>query len=843
MALEWAATSSTPNAFYQKTQNFVAKRKVLSAFEAGLKRTCVKKPTKAQVHHLLKHFVVLPFDFAPETGRDSFDCYNLLMDAVGDKDCRKAKSLHAILYKMATDFAISGGEITRDSLARRISAVATFTVPVLQQAGEGITEILAKRLRNRIAAEINSKKYIPEIFIEIGDAKDKARLFCHPVLFLEKLLHDVNNINLYEINRSLKHSGLKPLGVNINPQDFSLTFESILKDTTHLRLVLEKFTQILSSFHRKNRGSLIRRTPKEKKHIINEISWDICDKTHYLSEYEVKTTLGKLDIAIAKVFAVVSRAGQGKTNFVCDLVENCLTKRNIPCAFFTGKELVNVGRGQLQSYITRAIYGDDAPGTIDALMHDLNEEAIRKGTAGIILIDAINEHPDFKAFSLEIERFIEKCIEYSNIRVILTCRSEYFDDRFGNLSKSSFADRMVIEREIHQHMTKEHKQRLVEGYLRFYKICDNRMSDHVFHQLEEDPFLLRVFCEAYGDHTAKSLKQTPFIYHIRREAVFRTYFDKKFEGLKERASSITGSPTRKQNPYWSVLKKVICWMIEQDAYSDVPLSIFDTDQDELRLLLELIDEDILLRKDINPKKIFAQREVVNFTFDSCRDFLISNYLINVILQNDESKFKHLVKKLTNPELTIADGLQEYLFFASRYEQEDVAIEVIKKQPWYQQVLCRCVFELDENFITDDDDAALKKACIKDDQLAPYIMNQLLFRYDVSHHPHANISLLFDILDTVSDSTFSSLRERIFGREHGIQKSYYPIEKLTKHLKPLLLRRKWHSSYEGLVRILLYLWDMRGPDYFCPAEDLFREFKKVHRNIARRLTNSTVISLH
>jgi len=833
--LEWAVTSSTPKTFYEKTQKFVAKTKVLNAFEAGLERACGKKPTKAQVHHLLKHFVVLPFDFTPSTGRDYLDCYNLLLNAVGGKDCRKAKSLHAILYKMATEFAINGGEITRASLAKRISAEAPFAVPVLQQAGEGITVILAKRLQNRIAAEKNSKKYIPEVFVEIGNVKDKARLFCHPVLFLEKLISDVKNIHLYEFNRLLKHSGLKPLGVNINTQDFTLTFDSIEKDTTHLRQALAKFSQTLSTLNRASHSSLARLAPKGKKHVINEISWYINDKARFLDDYEVKTSLEKIDIATAKVFAIVSRAGQGKTNFVCDLAENCLAKRNIPCVFFTGKELVNVGDGQLQSYIARTIYGDDAPGSIDGLMHDVNEEAMRRGTAGIVLIDAINEHPVLETFSREIERLIEKCLEYPHIRIILTCRSEYFDERFGNLCKSSFSDRMVIERQIHQDMAPEHKHRMVNGYLKFFKIGDNRMSEHVFRQLEDDPFLLRVFCEAYGDHTANSLKRIPFISHIRREAVFRMYFNKKFESLKERGSNTIDSSTRRQSAYWSVLKKVIHCMIEQDIYTDVPLSVFDSNQSELQLLLELIDEDILLRKDIDPNKIFAQKEVVNFTFDACRDFLISKYLIEVILQEDESKFRHLVKKLTDPKLTVAEGLQEYLFFASRHENKKVAIETIKMESWYQSILHSYVFELDESAITDEDDKALKEACIQDDPSAPYIVVQLLKRYDVSRHPHANISLLFNVLDMLSDNTFSRLCEFTFGKNNG----YYPIETLTKHLKPLLIGNKWHSACTELAKILLYLWDLTGPNYSYPARELFWEFKQRHPNTALRLMKNHI----
>lgn len=838
--LDWSRTSSTPRVFYGKVSKFSAKLRVLRAFQKSLRSVLDREPTQKQVQTLLRHFVVVSFDFATRSGRDTADCHSQLINSVDQQDTRYAGTLFTILYDMASEYAPQGGEITRESLSQRISANAAFAVPILQQAGRAIAEILSMRLHNRIAAQKNSKKYIPKVFVEVGDIKDRARLFCHPALFLRKIADNIAHLDLFELNRLMQNAGLKPLKVPVAPDTLRGTFNSLDHDGECLRQALEALTSSFSELKHGSKGVVARRVPRDKQHIFNEIDWRIGDIASGLMDFEVQRLLKDIDVASARVFAVVSRAGQGKTNFVCDLVENCLAKREIPCAFFTGKELGPVGRQQLGGFIARSIYGDNAPGTLGSLLKDLEDEASRRGTASIILIDAINEHPDLPVFSQEIEEFIEKCLKYPHVRVMLTCRSEYFDARFGNLSKSSFANRMIIEREIHERMGPEHRKRLIQGYFRFFRIRQPPMSEHVFKQLGEDPFLLRVFCEAYGDPAAKTDISIGRLRDIRREALFRQYFNRKVGALGSRAVTKTGFLVGTRHPYQELLRTIIEWMVQQKQFSDVPVEFLGANQ--LDCLSQVLDEDILVRRDLSTDSVLGTREVINFTFDACRDFLLADYLLNVVLQRNAAELQGLIRDLTHEQCTVAEGLRDYLFYASRHLQDSTATATIRSQPWYDAVFVDCVFDLHGSDVTREDADKLREICLSGDIRAPSIACNLVVNYDSALSPHANIPLLFEVLDAMTEARFDHLSERCFGAGHyGLGGGLYRIDKLAKDIRSVILPqgRKWHRPSVELVRLLLYLWDMEGAKYEHPARDLFHEFSKKHPRVADRLIREHV----
>lgn len=834
--LDWATTSSSARAFYQKVCAFSQKSQVVSAFEKGLEKALGRRPTQKQVQTLLKHFVVVPYDFGTRAGRDTVDCRNLLIDSVDQRDIRNAASLFTILYEMASEYAAQAGDITREALAKRISANATFAVPVLQQVGGGIGDILSKRLHNRITAEKNSKKYIPNVFVEVGEIKDRARLFCHPVLFLRKLANKITDIDLFNLNRLMTKSGLKPLRLQFAVDDLKGTFDSVDRDAQRLGKDLQTLKASLLDLKRNQRGVLAKQVPKNKQHIFNEVGWSIGDIAVPLVDWVVEPLLNDLDVARARVFAIISRAGQGKTNFVCDLAENCLAKRHIPCAFFTGKELGTLDRGQLSSYIARAVYGDQAPGTLLSLLTDIENEACRQGTTGVILVDAINEHPDLRTFSQELESFIEKCLEYPHVRVIFTCRSEYFDARFGNLTRSSFANRLVIEKEIHERMGPEHRKRLIRGYFRFFRIRPTFMSKHVHRQLSEDPFLLRVFCEAYGDPAANSDISVGKLRHIRREALFREYFNRKFQALQSRETIKTGFLVGTHHPYQETLRRMVEWMVQERKFSDVPVHIFPTNQ--LNYLSQLLDEDILVRRDLVTDSVLGTAEVINFTFDACRDFLVADFLVNVVLGTDADHFRKLVGDLTDEQSTVAEGLQDYLFYASRHLQDLTARAIIGSQPWYDTIFTHCVFDLDGRDVTAEDANKLRDICLSGDHRAPSIACNLIMNYDPTLSPHVNISVLFDVFDTMSQSDFHDLCRGAFAtsRWEIPPLGVYPIGKLVRNIRSIVLVKgqKWSPMLTDLVRLLLYLWDEEDDHYRHPARDLFYDFSEKHPRVAKRL---------
>jgi hypothetical protein len=831
--LHWARASSSGKSFYAKTRKFMAKERVLEAFEDGLALAIGKAPNQDDVHRLLRHFIVVPFDFDLRAGRDAVDNSNALTASVPDGDTRNAGSLGTILFEMAAEYAIAAGEITRDDLSQRITAKASFAVPILHRVGRAISDILLTRLRNRLQAEKNSKKYIPDVFVEIGDVKDSARLFCHPTLFLRKLVDDIRRLDVFDLNRFLAMTGLPLLRINVPEVG---DYDSLERDTEAIRRVLAELSASLFDLSRERKAVVATHVPKNKLHVFDEVDWRIRETARALNEYEIDTLLKSIDVARARILAIVSKAGQGKTNFVCDLAQHCLAPRGIPCAYFTGKELGTVGRKQLQGFVARSVYGEGHPGGIDDLLRDIDEEAHRRGTAGIILIDAINEHTDLPVFSQEVEEFIEKCLQYPRVRVIVTCRSEYFEARFANLTKGSFADRLIIHREIQRRMSAEHRRRLIEGYLRFFKIAVSFMSDGVRKQLGEDPFLLRIFCEAYGNPVAASVRKMGHLWNLRREALFREYFKQKLGALSAKASRKTGFLLGDTHPFQDILRKTLAWMLDNDQYADVPVTGFA--EKELGTLTDLVDEDILVRRDLAPASVVGTVEVLNFTFDACRDFLLSDYLLNVLAQRDGPRFQKLVGELTDPQKSVAEGLQQYLFYASRYLADPSITAFLEGQEWYETVFISSLFDLDDDAITQQDAVRLKGFCVNNHQMAPQIVVNLLVRWNPKRHHHANILTLFELFDSLDDPQFADLCNRTFrSREYGVGGGHYPIDKLTDDVKSLLLSTgdRWVSSYATLGRLMLYLWRMTGPQYYRhPAQELFGQFAAVHPAVTSRL---------
>lgn len=835
--LSWAFAASSPLSFYRKISKFSAKVKLLNVFENALKPILGRSLKQKDTYLLLRHMIVLAFDLEPATGRDSIAANNLLKESVSNSNVNDAAGLADLLYKMAADYAKSAGDITLSDISRRISDRASYSVPILLRARQSITELLESRLKNRLAAEKNSKKYIPEIFVEIGDLKDSARLFCHPVLFSRQLSDNNAIIDLFDINRHLEMIGIPPLLLQLPSQphkyeDLQLFSQSIINN-------LSAIDTQLAQIKRNNCSKLFSYVSQDKVDTFNEVASRIGSIAHGLMEYEIRPLMKRVNIITSRVMGIIAKAGNGKTNFVCDLAEHFLLPHNIPCAYFTGKDLGEVRINQLEEFIARSIHATMYSGDISALLEEINSSAEKIGTAGIILIDAINEHPDLSVFAKELERFIQTCIRYPRIRVIFTCRSEFFDVRFGNLKTSSFSNQLVIEDNIQNRMTYEHKCRMVYGYFDFFKLDVQKMSDSVRQQFDEDPFLLRMYCEAYGDSNSKKQKIIKRLLTIRREAMFRMYFQRKMDSLQHMSRMRTGYLSGSGDRYRDVLRSIIKWMVDEKQYADFPISVCELNN--LNELDDIIGEDILFRRDLKPDSVLGNREVLNFTFDACRDFLLADYLVSVTAKQSREKFSELVSQLTDQQNTVSEGLREYLFFSTRYHSDLSLLNIVEKQSWYESTYVQYVFDLEEDAISVKDGERLKRLCLEQHNYTPRITIGLILRYDHELHPNANIGTLFEIFDSLDQDSFESLCLKIAGaRFHGVGGGIFSIDQMVDYFQGIILSSEYcKTSYRNLGRMVLYLWNVMGSRYDYPARILYGKYEKKHPSIASELKSDHI----
>jgi hypothetical protein len=294
--------------------------------------------------------------------------------------------------------------------------------------------------------------------------------------------------------------------------------------------------------------------------------------------------------------------------------------------------------------------------------------------------------------------------------------------------------------------------------------------------------------------------------------------------------------------YQKLLRKVVEWMLAHHQFANVPASVFEPA--ELGALTELIDEDVFLRKDLSTPTatLDDDTEVVGFTFDELRDFLLSDYVLNVVLKQSEHAFEETVERLTKPSSSVAEGVSQYLFFACRHTGQDAAHKVIQKQDWYDRIFVPCIFDMEQDNIANADIEKLKGICLSEEHRAQVIVGALLVRYDTRIYPKTNIKLLFEIFDTMTDEQFTRLVVHIFTRSRSsYEVPYYPISKLAEDLQRLLLVQKehWYEEYTGLAELLLYLWKVTDEDERFPARELYSEFAAVYSELANNLAATHV----
>jgi hypothetical protein len=551
---------------------------------------------------------------------------------------------------------------------------------------------------------------------------------------------------------------------------------------------------------------------------------------------DIEELIKSLEIISSHILFIIARAGQGKTNFICNFAESVLKKRNIPCIFFTGREFNYVEPERITEYFIKSIFGDQIDSFENALKH-LNEFAIKSNSPVIIIIDGINEHKNIPAFSHYLERLIEKVLEYKYIKLILTCRAEYFEERFSNFKYSSFHAEIRFIKNLERYMSEIHKNQMVKGYFRFFKLRYSYISKRAAEVLENDTLLLRMFCEAYGDINAEQEIQLPQIFDIYREKIFREYFKRKIEEASKYDEDSLRLKIGGESKYKQVLNNIIQLMLKREQYSDIaiadlPLEYHDT-------LASLLGEDIIFRKDLaDVDDILDTRiEVVNFTFDEFRDFLLANHLVSVIFRQSTYDFETIVDRILAPKSPVAEGIRTYLFFASRRQNSRGILEIIVKKDWYKEIFIKSIFSVEEEFIKQDDLNEIKLRFCESIQNSSWIIRMLVGRWRSSWYSRLNIHLLFEILSELDENKYEEFVKPCV-RGSGVYSfdgcRSWNIKDLANHLKGELDDENFRNDKDAVnfIELLIYFFPIcEGWTYLTPAFDAFSKFAKLKPDLA------------
>lgn len=604
---------------------------------------------------------------------------------------------------------------------------------------EELRQICHKKSASLISKNKEITKYIPEIFIEESRYKENLRYFSFPILFINKVISDLKNIEFHNVNIVLKKEKKQEINFSNYPENVTVdNYESVYNSlVTHIKKCLLDIERVKE---KKSGGDSVEEIYVERYFFNNSIKWDLED------------ILSQLEYLNLRVLLLKRNAGQGKTNFMCDFTENFLLKRKIISLFFNASDFCDTPVNALMKYFTLSEkYSEKYVAEILTKWWKIT------GIPIVIVIDGLNENISLPNFENHILQAIEEWLKLPFLKIIMTTRCELFQERFGKLSKENIGEEFFVV-DMSGRREEKFKSRIFEGYLKHFEVSIMRdtLNNSTYDLLTNDTLLLRFFCEVNRG------KEQVYMYDIYKYTLFDSYYENKKREIKEK--KIPGGDLL----FDQLVNNICSYMVENKIFNNVPREVFDSN--EIQLLDYLLEGDIVFKEDQIVKKGFVDEviEVLSFTFDEFRDFCITRYLL---MRNDAlQSFPIVWDEMCKEHWIILEGAEKYLFFLARTSVPDI-LPIIEKNRNFYNMYWDNIWNLEDKDITCRDIYTWREQL---DDKGPHrrrLIKYLLARRNKEYFKKATVDLLFEFMDKISDSP---------GEFDAFIKTFFPMSKVDRY---------------------------------------------------------------
>ncbi|GAB4015032.1 hypothetical protein GCM10028808_39230 [Spirosoma migulaei] len=644
---------------------------------------------------------------------------------------------------------------------------------------EKTLESLSQQVKRQIKKQINSGKYINDTFIETGEQKDYLRYASDSILFSKKCFEEIIGMDFRLLNKLLKKLGKNEFNLDFHKY---CDFEKTITISNSARLLNEWFKHL-----------------SIKQQEIKEL--DISSNDKYKFENKFRDRVDSLKFLISKVIIINETAGQGKTNFLCDFTENFLLTREIPTIFLTGNE---IQASDLRTSILKRIFPDSNNFSFADLLSCLKNICYDQNKFFVIVIDGLNENVNSRLLSQNLEILISELLENDFVRIIMSCRTEYYEKNFVNFETSSFAKEMQkITSLISRNPDNELKKKLFETYFYHFNIEYRSISDKAYNQLVSNFLLLRIFCEVYQN------EKLDYIDNIYKEELFEKYYIQKSEQINHHLKENDDFKIQGTFDIKNFITSIITRMIERKEYVNIPLDEIINDPKDREMYVRFLDENILVKRDIqdSEKGIFTPSESVNFTFDEFRDFLISRYLIEKLYRDSKDDFIIFIESQINEKSALLEGCSTFLFYISRRTTDKTLNSIISNQKWFDYVFSKCIFSIKDSQVTQEDKNLLKQNIINGTEFGNSLIFNLITRFKEEYYKNLNISFLFSILRELDEKQYQNCFIEKFGEVNWRHSSRIDQTNLLNQLAKLLENKEFtdESDHHKLFELLIYMF--------------------------------------
>lgn len=659
------------------------------------------------------------------------------------------------------------------------------------------TDRIARRINNRffqmrlLSRNIESGKYLPDTFLEDRLSKQQARIFAAPYKMYRYLYERLTRMSFEIYNRKRKLNG--------KPGNFKLDIEKW--DIRDKAIDLE----------------MLHRYAKElKEYLSPRVEAMDKDGNHgWANSLKVRRIAEKVGWLNGKLMVVTSVAGQGKTNFVCDLVNNLFIADGIPFVFVNAYEL---SAEQLTISIAQE-YNFIGNGSLEDVLLKAEHLCQQRLQHLIIVIDGLNENPQQRLFQNNLVKVLQALCCYEHVKVIMTCRTEFFNANFQML-RDTFKDELIEVELGKKHGREELYENevdcLFERYSNHFK-TKGEVHPVVRHGLKNNLLLLRIFFETYQGGDVSKLD------YIDRIDLFERYYDQ----LCEKIQKVINHDTRLTDVRGiadSTFTHVVEWMIENNVFRNLPFEALKSDlpHNEQGSFTSFLNANLILKLDLLEDK-GGTEEVVNYTFEEIRDFMIVRYLLTNIYPNDKAKFYKLVDTYTDENNNLAEGIRRFLFLFVRNREIKDIYEEIKKKDWFIDAFNYYIWEVSEEKLTDEDVKLVKQLIIDNPRdTVRYIAYR---HWSPVRHPKINLNTLFETVDQLPPKEQIDLFEKVWTNKNG-RRDFWGGPDITERSEMIrvvregIKRRKDGDEQDKqiLSKLDRYLVETSPHSFYVPALD-------------------------
>ena len=572
-----------------------------------------------------------------------------------------------------------------------------------------------------------SEKYLPDTFLESMEKKELARMFLAPNKFYALVYKRLFAMNFDHYNKIQRLNG--------SEKEFRLDLRRW--DLEGKAIDMFKLSNSIEQLH---------------KYISDEAVK--LRKNGYeggMAAFKVEELRDKLAAMRKQIMVVISAAGQGKTNFLCDLISNVLITSGVPFIFVNAYEL---SAEQLARSIA-AEYDFIGNGSLEEVLLKADRFCQRHLQFFVIVIDGLNEHPKQSLFKGGLMRLLESVVGYNHVKVLMTCRKDFWDENFQMIEKT-LGDKLIkvsLDRH-HKSWNDEETTEdicLLERYGSFY---ETGVPTHpsIRRMLLDDRLLMRIFFEGYKGQDVTSLIQIDYI----------DLYDRYLVQLNEKIQVIIEQEAIANNTRGMAQKlfhRIIEWAVAHRVFTNIPLDgvLSTLTADERSCFSAFMSANLLLKHDLSEGAL-GTNDVLNFTYEQIRDYLVTRYLVDEVYNNDKDRFVDLIRAFTAEDSNLAEGTKMFLFLYARTHENKEICDLLKAQPWYEVTSMQYIWDLPEDIITDEEISQVKDHIKKNPESSGRMVSYI--HWSPERYRKLNVLLFFEAIEEMDDSERADYLEKL-----------------------------------------------------------------------------------